>query len=138
MTAKEKLILFMEAKSDLIKKQKVTRLQYFTKADRKEIEEEWPEWTCQEVWVYIAAKSRNLEVSGLDAHSCPWCLNYDFGCRRGCKYRQRNGCCCDISSKYGAIIDSIGEETIGDIFSLRYYKQLVDEINKQGDKDASI
>lgn len=130
MTAKKKLILFMEAKSDRIKKQKVTRLQYFTKPDREEIEEEWTEGKCKDIWDSIAASSKKLGIRGLSAHSCPWCLNSSFGCSFGCKYGERNGLCPTPSSKYYKIKDLLGSEKIRGIFSLRYYKQLVDEINK--------
>lgn len=130
MTAKEKIILFMKKKQDILTQYRPCfKDKYFNYFDEKEIQENWSEEECDRVLdeIVIAIKNDNW---GLYAATCPFCYytpkndcyqcsypNYHGGCDPdGCSVDWNNITLDDsvhyefLPEKYNEIIESIEHE----------------------------
>jgi len=105
MNAKEKLVHFLELKSDII--EIATGLIYASEEDIAEIRS-WREEMCEKV---VKELRRNENKTPNDATLCPWCLEdylSDFSKNHceGCEYAMRHGQCDKNSSLYKEITKS--------------------------------
>lgn len=111
---KERIILFLEAKNDLINERTGEECpSYLIEEDIEEIRG-WSDEECEQIhWrLYRAIKSGVLK----DMETCPWCIRqsfyfqsmdfYDNGCP-SCGYAKRHGKCTDDFSTYDLITREI-------------------------------
>jgi len=80
MTAKQKLIKFMEMKQEKLKtlfKDKKGEVSFFTEEDKAEVEK-WKEIDCKKLWNELTKNVGELTFKrvGLLAELCPFCLKY--------------------------------------------------------------
>lgn len=108
MTAKEKLIKFMELKAEKIKELSNNTIDYyFTEEDKKDILN-WDNKIAEKIWTKIKSSIKYLKASGLSRHVCPFCIYYKFKIDVfekciNCTYGQRHGYCFLVDSDYDKI-----------------------------------
>jgi len=134
MTAKEKIIMFMEAKQKRLNK--YGKFNYFNEKDAEAIKQ-WNETEAQKVWEGITDTIINntnykFNVDGLTADTCPSCNYWRYNCRR-CEYGQNHGICTtNENSDYYQILIQLEEVGIEPmlVFSRLVYLNIINSIEK--------
>jgi hypothetical protein len=111
MTAKEKLIRFLEKKNEIVKE--MTGLSYITKEDIEDIKN-WKDKNSEKAWETIVLNmemssfrtSKNKIVLPNDCFLCPWCIIYDDEDCNNCGYKKRHGDCESANSLYKKICNT--------------------------------
>jgi hypothetical protein len=126
MTPNEKIIMFMEEKSNLIKNHFNTN-SYFNDGDKAEILLEWSEESADKVWKQL---KNNLPIKSLHIDSCPFCLYNKTDCSN-CGYSKRHGKCStnNLMNDFGKIIVLFSSAfELYEIFSEQFYNDLIKKI----------
>jgi len=133
MTAKEKIIKFMEKKAERIKEKWGCDF-YFNEGDKKEIEA-WDEALAERVWGILIYNIKTNEACCLSDSTCPFCILAELICPSdsftercfSCGYGLRHGYCNDINSDFAKIAQF---HYTGYVFSNEWYRKVIEEIEK--------
>lgn len=108
MTSKEKIIKFMELKSEAL--QKYSKHVYFVEADKKAILK-WDDKDCDDVWGDLLFDV-DCNESLSDMNTCPFCIMHDpyskNRCKDFCEYAGNHGVCGNnVDSTYDKILQEL-------------------------------
>jgi len=138
MTSNEKIVMFMEEKSNLIKSYN-KELDYFNDGDKKEILE-WSKDDANKIWKRL---KKNENKIGLNSINHPFCLynpyyygNSDviFGMDCDvCGYKKRHKKCSETNSITYKIVSFFYTHKIDmdNIFSKKFYNELIKRIEEE-------
>ncbi|RLF88052.1 hypothetical protein DRN34_00300 [Thermococci archaeon] len=134
MSAKEKIIKFMEKKAERIK-DKWGYDFYFNKKDKKEIKE-WDNELAERVWGVLVHNIMENDACCLSNSTCPFCILAELICTNcsftercfACGYGLRHGYCADSHSDFAKIAQF---HYTCNIFSNEWYRKVIKEIESQ-------
>lgn len=128
--AQEKLVMFMEGKSERLKEVGITKPSYFTEKDAEALLK-LSDKEAGRIWGQL---KKNIEMGhdGLVVKVCPFCLQFEC---ESCPYGENHLVCGDKESDYESIYRKI---YIWEILNTEFYKNLIERIEKGGEMTKAV
>ena len=125
MDAKEKLIMFIQLKNEIIEKE--TGIQYASIDDIMDVND-WEEKECENIYKTLIKHINKRLSERLCMGTCIWCLKNSGkeDICKGCGYGERHGKCDTIGSSYCRY----NTDEIEDVFTNDKYKSMLKQIKE--------